>query len=48
MTIRDLFLRFKCDKHEQIILLELLRGIRINQVIDEIERIKQELNIQTI
>ncbi len=45
MTIHEFFLRFRCNKDEQIILLEFLRGIRINQTIKEIDKIKQTLNL---
>lgn len=45
MTIYEFFLRNECDKHERIILLEILRGIRINKTIREIDEIKQILNL---
>lgn len=45
MTIAELFVRFQCDKQEQTILIEFLRGIRINKIIREIDEIKQTLNL---
>lgn len=45
MTITELFVRFRCDKQEQTILLEFLRGIRINRIIREMDKIKQTLNL---
>ena len=44
MSITELFLRYKCDKHERIVLLEFLRSIRISRIIREMDEIKQIFN----
>lgn len=40
-TITDLFQRFNCTKEEQNKLLDYLQAIRINQVINEIKKIRE-------
>lgn len=45
MTIAELFVKFRCDEQEQVVLLEFLRSLRINRIIQEIDEIKHTLNL---
>lgn len=45
MTIAELFVKFRCDEQEKVILLEFLRSLRINRIIQEIDEIKHTLNL---